>query len=41
MASPDGRFVFEAIRAAKAILKDFSEMCAVEYIRFLPSRFYL
>jgi hypothetical protein len=41
MASPDGRFIFETIRAAKAILKDFSEMNAVEYIRYLPSRLYL
>ena len=41
MASPDGRFIFEAMRAAKAILSDFSGMDAAAHIRYLPSRFYL
>lgn len=41
MASPDGRFIFEAIRSAKVILKLFPEMDAVTNFRYLPSRFYL
>jgi len=41
MASPDGRFIFEAILAAKCVLKIFSDMNPAEHIRYLPSRFYL
>jgi hypothetical protein len=41
MASPDGRFIFEAVRAAKNILKLFADMDAEVHLRYLPSRFYL
>jgi len=41
MASPDGQFIFEAIRAAKVILKEFINMDAASTLRYMPSRFYL
>ncbi|PMD33557.1 hypothetical protein L207DRAFT_557613 [Hyaloscypha variabilis F] len=41
MASPDGQFVFESIRSAKAILKEFIDMDATSTLRYMPSRFYL
>lgn len=41
MASPDGQFVFEAIRAAKMTLKEFVTMDSASILRYMPSRFYL
>lgn len=41
MSSPDGRFVFEAIRSAKMGLKTITEMDPVSDLRYMPSRFYL
>jgi hypothetical protein len=41
MASPDGRFIFEAIRAARMILKIFTEIDTVKDLRYMPTRFYL
>jgi hypothetical protein len=41
VASPDGQFIFGAIRAAKAILKEFINMDAASTLRYMPSRFYL
>jgi hypothetical protein len=41
MASPDGLFIFEAIRAAKATLKEFINVDAASTLRYMPSRFYL
>lgn len=41
MASPDGRYIFEAIRAAKMMLKIMAKLDPGEYLRYMPSRFYL
>ena len=41
MASPDGRFNFEAIPTVKSMLKLFAEMNAVAQTYYLPSCFYL
>jgi hypothetical protein len=40
MASPDGRYVFEAIRAAKMVLQVTAQIDTTD-LRFMPSRFYL
>ncbi|KIX99568.1 uncharacterized protein Z520_05144 [Fonsecaea multimorphosa CBS 102226] len=41
MASPDGRYVFEAIRAAKMMLKIVGECEPASCLRYLPTRYYL
>ncbi|OQV08499.1 Fungal specific transcription factor domain-containing protein [Cladophialophora immunda] len=41
MASPDGRYVFEAIRAAKMVLKIIGECDSTMCLRYLPTRYYL
>lgn len=41
MPTPEGRYVFDAIMAAKKILGLMGRMDPVEELRFLPSRYYL
>ncbi|KAH7024690.1 uncharacterized protein B0I36DRAFT_416203 [Microdochium trichocladiopsis] len=41
MASPDGLYVYNAIRAATKVLKIMTELDPSSQLRFLPSRFYL
>lgn len=41
MPTPEGRYVFDAIMAAKRILGLLGRMNPVEELRFLPSRYYL
>jgi hypothetical protein len=42
MATADGRFIYEAIRAAKSLLKSIVEdIDPVSHLRYIPSRFYL
>jgi hypothetical protein len=41
MGSPDGRYVFEGIRAAKMVLKQMGEMDAAACLRYMTSRYYL
>jgi hypothetical protein len=41
MPTPEGRYVFDAIMAAKKILGIMGRMNPTDELRFLPSRFYL
>jgi hypothetical protein len=41
MGSPNGRYVFEGIRAAKVVLKLMGEIDAAACLRYMPSRYYL
>ncbi len=41
MASPDGRYILDAIRSAKLILRTFNSMDPETHLRHLPFRYYL
>jgi len=41
MSSPDGRFVFDAISAAKNLLSLINGLDPRQVVRYLPSRYYL
>lgn len=41
MAMPDGRYIFEALRAAKAALKIMGQADAASCLRYMPARYYL
>lgn len=41
MATPEGRYIFEALRAAKAVLKVMSEADSASCVRYMPTRYYL
>lgn len=40
-ASPDGRYVFEAVRSAKMVLRLVGNLNPVETLRYMPTRYYL
>lgn len=42
MASPDARYIYDALDAAESLLKIFIEdFDAQEHLRYMPARFYL
>lgn len=41
MAMPEGRYIFEALRAAKAALKIMGQADAISCLRYMPVRYYL
>jgi hypothetical protein len=41
MAMPEGRYIFEALRAAKAALKIMGQADAITCLRYMPARYYL
>lgn len=42
MASPDARYIYDALDAAESLLKMFIEdFDAEEHLRYMPARFYL
>lgn len=41
MATPEGRYVFEALRAAKAVLKVMGRADPISCLRYMPTRYYL
>lgn len=41
MASPDGRYIFDAVRSSKIILQTFNAMEPDMYLRYMPFRYYL
>jgi len=41
MATPEGRYVFEALRAAKAALRIMGQADPVSCLRYMPARYYL
>lgn len=41
MATPEGRYIFEALRAAKTVLKVMGRADPVLCLRFMPVRYYL
>lgn len=41
MAIPDGRYIFDAISAAKSLLRLISDLNPSKVLRYLPSRYYM
>lgn len=41
MATPEGRYIFEALRAAKAVLRVISRADPVSCLRYMPTRYHL